>query len=92
MPVPIAYVDAGERFRFVNQFFRDSFGFAPKQVVGRSLREVFGSEVYARLDGRMHDVLAGMPQTFEMSFTPGGKAPVFIVTCFPDYGGAGPGA
>ena len=87
VPVLIAYVDAAERFRFVNEYFRDVFGFAPEQVVGRTLLDVFGAEVHARLEGRMRDVLAGLPQTFETSFTPDGTAPVFIVTCFPDYGG-----
>ena len=86
VPVLIAYVDANEHFRFVNEYVRDVFGFSPERVVGRTLRELFGPELYARLDGRLRDVLAGLPQTFETSFTPDGNGPVFIVTCFPDYG------
>jgi diguanylate cyclase (GGDEF)-like protein/PAS domain S-box-containing protein len=88
VPVLIAYVGVDERFRFVNEYFRDVFGVAPDQVVGRTLREIVGETVYARLEGRMRDVRAGLPQTFEASFSPDGKAPVFIVTCFPDYGEA----
>jgi diguanylate cyclase (GGDEF)-like protein/PAS domain S-box-containing protein len=88
VPVLIAYVDAAEHFRFVNEYFRDVFGIAPADVVGRELRDVFGDEVYARLEGRIRDVLAGLPQTFETSFSPGNVPPVFMVTCFPDYGDA----
>jgi diguanylate cyclase (GGDEF)-like protein/PAS domain S-box-containing protein len=86
VPVVIAYVDAEERFRFVNEYFRDVSGASPDRIVGRSLRDVFGDEVYARFDGRIRDVLQGLPQTFETSFAPGARKPVFLVTCFPDYG------
>lgn len=86
VPVLIAYVDAQETFRFVNEYCRDVFGVAPADIKGRTLADVFGAEVYGRLHERVRDVLAGMPQTFETSFTPGADAPVFIVTSFPDYG------
>ncbi|MGE5169758.1 MAG: PAS domain-containing protein [Rudaea sp.] len=88
VPVLIAYVDADERFRFVNDYFREGFGIPPEKVVGRTLREVVGDTVYARLEGRMRDVHAGLPQTFETSFVAEGKGPVFMVSCFPDYGDA----
>ncbi|MEO9136366.1 MAG: PAS domain-containing protein [Casimicrobiaceae bacterium] len=88
VPVLIAYVDVDEHFRFVNEYFRDVFGLAPNKVVGRTLRDVLGEAVYARLEGRMRDVRGGLPQTFEASFSPDGKSPVFIVTCVPDCGEA----
>lgn len=86
VPVLIAYVDAGERFRFANEYFRDVFGIAPEKLVGRTLTDMFGEKAYARLEGRMQDVRMGMPQTFEASFAEDGAPPVFIVSCFPDYG------
>ena len=86
VPVLIAYVDARERLRFVNEYYRDVFGTAPSEVVGRSLRAVLGRAVHARLAARMREVRAGLPQTFEATFTPDGRGRVFIVTCFPDYG------
>lgn len=88
VPVLIAYVDADERFRFVNEYSRDVFGIEPARMVGRTLREVVGEAVYARLAGPMREVRSGLPQTFEASFAPDGKTPIFIVTCFPDYGDA----
>ena len=88
VPVLIAYVDASGHFRFGNQYFQDVLGIAPAEIIGRSLRDVFGADVYARLEGRLRDVMTGLPQTFEASLTPGARTPVFIVTCFPDYGDA----
>ncbi|HET8877602.1 MAG TPA: PAS domain-containing protein [Casimicrobiaceae bacterium] len=86
VPVLIAYIDAGERFRFVNEYYRDVFGASPERVVGHRLRAVLHPTVYARLESRMRDVRAGMPQTFETTFAGDGRGPVFMVTCFPDYG------
>ncbi|HEX2389514.1 MAG TPA: PAS domain-containing protein, partial [Casimicrobiaceae bacterium] len=88
VPVLIAYVDATGHFRFVNEYFRDVFGAAPERIVGRTLRDFLGDDVHARLEGHVRDVMAGLPQTFEASLTPGARAPVFIVTCFPDHGAA----
>jgi HAMP domain-containing protein len=70
VPVLIAYVDASETFRFVNEYVHDVFGVTPTEVVGRTLRDMLGAKVHARLDERMRDVLAGLPQTFETSFAP----------------------
>ena len=86
VPVLIAHIDAGEHFRFANEYFRDVFGFDPEKLLGRSLGDVFGADVYARFAGRIRDVMTGLPQTFEASFSSAPRAPVFIVTCFPDYG------
>jgi diguanylate cyclase (GGDEF)-like protein/PAS domain S-box-containing protein len=86
VPVLIAYVDVDERVRYVNDYLRDAFRVAPARVVGRTLREITGEEVYARLEGRMREARAGMPQTFETTFTPDGRGAIFLVTCFPDYG------
>jgi diguanylate cyclase (GGDEF)-like protein/PAS domain S-box-containing protein len=88
VPVLIAYVDATGHFRFVNEYFRDVFGAAPERIVGRTLRDFLGDDVHARLEDHVRDVMAGLPQTFEASLTPGARAPVFIVTCFPDHGAA----
>ena len=75
VPVLIAYVDASERFGFVNEYVRDVLGVGPADVVGRTLRDMLGGEIYDRPDGRMSEVLAGMPQTFEASLRPRPRQP-----------------
>ena len=86
VPVLIAYVDVDERFRFVNEYVRDILGVAPDAVIGRTLREIVGDTVHARLATKFREVREGMPQTFEASFSPERERPVFMVSCFPDYG------
>ena len=88
VPVLIAYVDARERITFVNDYFRDVFGLDRDRVVGRTLREVLGRSVHRRLETHIRRIQEGLPRTFETSFAPDGRAPVFLVSCIPDYGDA----
>ena len=39
LPVLISYVDAGQRYRFVNRTYEDWFGHPRAEVVGRTVRE-----------------------------------------------------
>jgi diguanylate cyclase (GGDEF)-like protein/PAS domain S-box-containing protein len=86
VPVLIAYLDADLRLGFVNEYFRDVFHIEPAKVLGRPLCEITGKKVFARIEGRLREVRAGMPQTFETTFTADGSGMVFLVACFPDYG------
>ena len=86
VPVLITYIDADHRFRFVNAYAREIFGVAPEKFIGRTLTDMVGAEVFARIEGRIRDVQGGLPQTFETSFSPSGEAPYFMVSAFPDYG------
>jgi HAMP domain-containing protein len=52
VPVLIAYIDAGERFRFVNEYYRDVFGTRPERVIGHRLRALLDPNVYARIESR----------------------------------------
>jgi diguanylate cyclase (GGDEF)-like protein/PAS domain S-box-containing protein len=88
VPVLIAYIDGDERLRFVNDYLQNVFHVAPSHVLGRKLCEITGRKVYARIEPRMREVRAGLPQTFEATFTPDGSGMVFLVACFPDYGDA----
>lgn len=88
VPVLIAYIDAEHRFRFVNAYAREIFGVAPEKFIDRTLTDMLGPEVFARIEGRICDVQSGLPQSFETSFSPSGAAPYFMVSAFPDYGEA----
>jgi diguanylate cyclase (GGDEF)-like protein/PAS domain S-box-containing protein len=86
VPVLIVYVDATQRFRFANEYHRDVFGIPPDKLIGRSLRELFTPNTYARLLPRINEVLGGLPASFETTFDARHAAPYFLVSCFPDYG------
>ncbi|MDE2360665.1 MAG: PAS domain-containing protein, partial [Betaproteobacteria bacterium] len=88
VPVLITYIDADYRFRFVNAYAREVFGVDPADFIGHTLTDMVGHKVFARIEDRIRDVQAGLPQSFEVSFSPSGDAPYFLVSAFPDYGPA----
>lgn len=59
MPALIAYIDAGERYRFANATYQEWFGLAQEQMIGRTLREVYGEQGYALRAPHIRQVLSG---------------------------------
>lgn len=64
-PVMMAYVDATERYRYVNRAYAEGLGRSPASVLGRSISEVLGPRVQAMRDA-VDGALAGEEQRFEM--------------------------
>lgn len=65
VPVLIAYVDAEERYRFVNQPYADWYGFTPEEMIGKKIREILRPEVYERAAPFYRAALSGQPVAFE---------------------------
>ncbi len=65
LPVCIAYVDALEIYRFVNQTFAGWQDRSREEIIGSPVREVLTSDAYARVKPRIDQALAGQPQRFE---------------------------
>ena len=86
VPALIAYIDAGERFRFVNQAYCTWFGFDPAAMIGRSITEVFGEDFVAKARQRIDKVLAGERVRFEGTVTVDGKDFYLESTYVPDRG------
>ena len=63
IPALVAWVDADERYQFVNRAYKDWFPDRP--IVGRTIREVVGETAYARLGPYIHRALAGESLSFE---------------------------
>jgi len=68
LPALIAFVDADQRYRFINTNYGKWFGLDPTQMVGRTAREVMGDEVYASVQPKIEAVLQGVHQHSEMTF------------------------
>jgi PAS domain S-box-containing protein len=68
MPVLISYVDRDEVFRFVNKAYEERFKRPLSEIVGRSLREVMGPEVYEARRRYVEQALAGERVTYEAPF------------------------
>ncbi len=73
LPVLITYVDAEERYRFINNTYKDWFGLALADVYGKKLEEVYGEQMgeimgpaaYDRVKSNVQRVLKGERLQYE---------------------------
>ncbi len=65
VPGLVAYVDAGERYRFSNRVYETWLGIPRAQIAGRSVREVWGERLYALNKPNIERALRGERVTHE---------------------------
>jgi PAS domain S-box-containing protein len=65
LPVLIAYVDAEQRYRFNNLAYERLFGLNPRQLFGKSLRELLGEAAYQEIRPFVEQALAGQTVVVE---------------------------
>ena len=65
VPAVIARIDMSWRYTYVNRFVEQVSGRTPAQIIGKSVREVHGDEVYDRLKHYMERACAGESLLFE---------------------------
>jgi diguanylate cyclase (GGDEF)-like protein/PAS domain S-box-containing protein len=73
VPTPMCYVDADQRYRYVNDAFLQYIGKPADQVLGTTVRDLLGEERFGRLAGALERVRAGEPVSAErlISFADG---------------------
>ncbi|MGZ5104731.1 MAG: sensor domain-containing protein [Usitatibacter sp.] len=59
IPTPMCYVDAHDRYRYVNDAFLEYIGLAADRIVGRTVEEVLGEERWALMRPHLARVRAG---------------------------------
>ncbi|MBP1752693.1 MAG: sensor histidine kinase [Geobacteraceae bacterium] len=69
MPANISYVDTEQNLRFVNKWHEKWFGYHPKEIVGRNIRDLFGETLYLKVQGHIQSALEGNEVTFETTFS-----------------------
>lgn len=84
VPAIIAHIDAEERYTFVNGYVREVTGLDQAAMLGRTVREVRGPELYPLLKPHLDRALAGEPSTFEYGAEYGGRQLYFQTTYLPD--------
>lgn len=89
VPAIIARVDPDLVYRYANRQYQRVFGLEPGQVVGRTVREVFGEAVHAAVQPHVRKVLAGHSVTFERHATEDGRDLYLQITFTPDRDRAG---
>jgi diguanylate cyclase (GGDEF)-like protein/PAS domain S-box-containing protein len=86
VPALISYVDREQRYRFSNRTYGAWLGLEHEKMRGRTLAEVFGAEVYARIRPHIERVLGGAPIEFEFAAGDGERRRTLQVSCVPDLG------
>ena len=66
VPGCISYIDADQRYRFVNQTYETWFNLRHEDILGRRVEEVIGPESYARARCHIEAALRGETVTYEM--------------------------
>jgi PAS domain S-box-containing protein len=65
LPALVSYLDRDLRFRFVNRRYQDWFGKPPASMIGLSLRDFYGEEVWAEIEPYMRAALGGREVMYE---------------------------
>jgi len=86
VPALISYVDRERRYRFANRTYGRWFGIEHEKMPGRTLAEVFGEEVYARIRPEIERALAGSAVEFEFATGEGERRRTLQVSCVPHFG------
>jgi PAS domain S-box-containing protein len=66
LPVYISYLDAEQRYQFVNQLYEDRFGHPREWFYGRPIREVLGESAYQMIQGYLEIALQGTFTTYSI--------------------------
>jgi len=69
LPQLVAYVDAGQRYRFNNMAYEHFFGMSPKDIYGKTMLELLGDDAYQEVRSHIEQALAGHPVSFERELT-----------------------
>ena len=84
MPFLIGYVDKAEKYQYANKGYSAWFGMPLEDVVGSSLPDLVGAEVYGQVKGYIHQALAGKQLTYEYQMTRGDKTVFARSTLVPE--------
>jgi diguanylate cyclase (GGDEF)-like protein len=85
----IAYFDAGECFRFVNKPHLQGFMQGIAERPARTLKQVLGSEEYAKRKPHIEAALAGRRVTFERRMPGNGRTSHLQIDYLPEFDAAG---
>jgi PAS domain S-box-containing protein len=85
VPALISYVDADQRYRFVNKGYEAFFGVPAAEIVGKHLSEISGEEYYETTRPNIELALAGKSVSSENLYDRDGKSSWMLVNFVPDF-------
>ena len=87
VPAYIGSIDSQQRYRFVNRAYVDRWGKSPDEIVGMTIRELLGEELYGKVRGSVERALSGERLTFEYEATNADGSHAYIrSTLVPELG------
>lgn len=89
VPALIAYVDREQRIRFANQVYAKWLGLDPHNLIGKTVREVFGEIHFAEIEPWINSVLAGRSVSYRRVMEFAGASRYLQTTYIPDFNAAG---
>ncbi|MGE5865969.1 MAG: PAS domain S-box protein, partial [Rhizobacter sp.] len=84
LPAQILYIDADQRYRFVNGEVGRVLGVDPASLLGRTVSEVRGRRLYSHLQAHLATALCGTSVSFEGEQVEDGRTLWFQTTYVPD--------
>lgn len=66
LPVIITYINHNQCVEFANETNREWLGLAPEQILGKSMREIWGAEIYAQRQPYLERALRGERVQFQV--------------------------
>ncbi len=85
MPALVGSWDTDFCNRFGNRAYSEWFGITPRQMRGKHMREIIGSDLFAQLEPNLLSVLEGKEEVFELAIpTPNGNIRHAIFSSVPD--------
>ncbi|MCY0853114.1 diguanylate cyclase domain-containing protein [Cupriavidus sp. D39] len=88
LPGLVSYVDVDERYVFVNEAYEQRFGLPATKIVGLSIRELWGAQVYADEKPYLKMAFAGSLTTFDRDFQEQGEYKCLEVSYQPAWNDA----
>lgn len=89
VPALISYIDRDYRYRYANKGYRDWFGIELDALLGHSIAEFYGEEVFAEIRPFIDAALAGETTTYERDVATGTGRRRAHVTAVPHRGDDG---
>jgi diguanylate cyclase (GGDEF)-like protein/PAS domain S-box-containing protein len=89
VPGLVSYIDANERYHFNNRAYEEWLRIPRSQMVGRSVREVWGEERYAQLKPNIERALRGERVVHDQVLVQEGVERHLLVSYVPDFDALG---
>ncbi|HET7837835.1 MAG TPA: diguanylate cyclase, partial [Variovorax sp.] len=85
LPMRVAFIDTSQRYRFVNRAYEGAFGIPREAIVGRTVKELFGSRFHS-IEAHVARALQGESVTFQSELVSDGGYACFESNYIPQRG------